>query len=320
MQKFHKKKNLIKRETFYKDNSKYYTEFTNDRKGRVINKKEFSKKNIMTSDVYYTYKGNIKTEKLVNFSSSDGSIVGNYTTIFENDVKKSYKTESKYGKSSTNYTYNKQGDLSGSNYSGKTSYTNKYDYVYDRKDNWIKKHYRSGKYQYFYFREIHFANGDVTGSTDFDKKFINKLGNFENVEVVPLKRRKIIKKNSNNTFALKSKSWNFNYVFINNVVKKLAGKIDFKTSSNSLKLNSDANFKINFKANTYTFNFNVSDYKELDDKYQWTLTNSNDESGLLYVFKKQKVLNGKDLGKDVYVNGLLKIVEKSKSAMSFYLK
>ena len=51
--------------------------------------------------------------------------------------------------------------------------------VYDRKDNWVKKHYRSGKYQYFYFREIYFKNGDVTGSTDFDRRFINKHGNFD---------------------------------------------------------------------------------------------------------------------------------------------
>lgn len=319
---YDRRKNLIKSESIYKDGSKYYTVYTYDKKGRLINTKEYSKDNTLTADTNYTYNGDVKKENKTSFSSKDGSIIGNYITTFNNDVKMHYTSESKYGNSSTTYQYDKQGNLISSNYSGGTNSKTTYDYEYDKKDNWIKKHYRSGKYQYFYFREIHFNNNDITGSVEFDKQFINRLGNFVNVAVVPLK--KIEKKKNtivDNSFTLKNKTWDFNYIYLNKAVQKLLGTIDLKIDNNSnLSLNSNANFTINFKENSYTFNLKVNNYKEIDDKYEWNLANNNNESGTLILFKNAKVLKDPESNKDFFVNGLLTITEKTNSTMSFYLK
>jgi hypothetical protein len=319
------KDNLIKRESIYKDGSKYYTVYKNDRKGRVLNKKEYNKKEKLTAEVNYSYKGKKTTETRTSFSSSDGSIIGNYITTYNGGIKTDYKSESKYGNSSNKYEYDKKGNLISSSFSGKTSSRNTYDYIYDKKDNWIKKHYRSGKYQYFYFREIHFDNGDVTGNTNFDKQFINRLGNFANVEVVPLKKKELKKVNKNNVdkkgFSLSDKNWDFEYVYLNKKVTKLKGTLALKINNNStLDLNSKSSYTIQFKGSTFTFNFNVSNYEKLEDKYKWTLSNTNNESGILQLFKTKKVLKDKGSGDDFFVNGLLTIVEKSGSTMSFYLK
>ena len=190
---YNRKGHLTKRESVYEDGSKYYVIYINDRKGRVTNKKEYNKDNKLTADVNYTYKGDKRTEDRTSFSSKDGSISGNYITVYEDDVKISYKSNSKYGDSNTTYKYDREGNLLRSDYKGKTNSTTSYDYVYDKKDNWVKKHYKSGKYQSFYFREIYFKNGDVTGSSEFDRTFINRHGNFANVEVVPLKKKELKK-------------------------------------------------------------------------------------------------------------------------------
>lgn len=321
---YNKKGNLIKTEAIYKDGSKYEIVFKNDRKGRVINKKEYSKKNVLTADINYTYKGDIKTENKTSFSSKDGSIIGNYTTVFDDNVKTSYKSDGKYGKSSTTYNYDKEGNLLTSNYVGKTSSKNTYDYVYDKKDNWIKKHHRATKYQYFYFREIYFSNGDVTGSTEFDRQFINRLGNFANVNVVPLKMKP--KKNTNtssntNSSYLKNKTWNFDYVYVGEKVKKLLGTVALKTLYDSnLKLNSETTFTVKFSTSTFNFNLKVTSFTTLDDKYEYKFSNNNGESGLLWIYKKTKPLRDDALDVSFNVNGLFMMKEKDGSAMSFYIK
>jgi hypothetical protein len=321
---YDRKENLIKTESLYKDGSKYLSVFKNDKKGRVINKKEYSKKDVLTADINYTYKGDKKTANQTSFSSSDGSIIGNYVTTFNDDVKVLYKSEGKYGKSSTTFKYDKEGNLLVSNYTGKNNSKTTYDYIYDKKDNWVKKHYRAGKYQYFYFREIYFSNGNVTGSTDFDKRFINRLGNFDNVNVVPLK--KIEKKETNNTSNknssyLKNKTWNFEYIYVKDKLKKLKGTVALKTlSDSSLKLNSDATFTVKFSTSTFNFNLKVNSFKTLDDKYEFKLSNSNNETGLLWIYKKTKPLKDEASGDVFNVNGLFLMKEKDGSAMSFYIK
>lgn len=322
---YNRKNKLIKKESVYKDGSKNYSIFINDKKGRVINKKEYNKKDMITAEVNYTYKGNKKIANRTSFSSTDGSIIGNYITTFNDDVKVFYKSESKYGKSSTTYQYDKEGNLLTTNYTGEKNSKTSYDYVYDRKGNWIKKHYRSGKYQYFYFREIYFDNGDVTGSTDFDKRFINKLGNFDNVEVVPLKKKE--KKSTTTTTSktnssyLKNKTWNFNYVFVKDNLKKLTGTVALKTLYDSnLKLNSETTFTVKFAQSTFSFNLTVTSFDTLDDKYEFKFTNSNNETGLLWIYKKLKPLKDEVTGDIFNVNGLFLMKEKDGSAMSFYLK
>jgi hypothetical protein len=323
---YNKKGHLIKRESVSTDGSKYLTVFKNDRKGRVINEKQYNKKDKLTADINYTYKGNIKTENKTSYSSTDGSIIGNYVTTFNNNVKTLYKSDGKYGNSSTNYTYDKEGNLLTSNYSGKTSSKNTYDYVYDKKDNWIKKHYRSGKYQYFYFREIYFENGDVTGSTEFDKRFINRLSNFANVEVVALKKAEKKKSPVNNTSKtnsaeLKNKTWSFDYVYLKEAVKSLKGSVALELlNSSTLKLNADATMTIHFSSNTFSFDLTTKSYKELDDKYQWKLSNSKGESALIWVYKKTKLLKDDALNVNFNVNGLFIMKEANGSSMTMYLK
>lgn len=318
------KENLIKKESVYKDGSKLYTIYVNDRKGRVTNKKEYNKENKLTSDTNYSYDGKNRTEKRTSFNSKDGSIIGTYTSYFDNDLVTLYKSNSKYGDTSTSYTYDKKNNLISTNYSGKTNSKTKYNYVYDKKDNWIKKHYRSGKYQYFYFREIHFDNGDVTGSADFDKQFVNSLGNFVNVEVVPLKKK--TKNNTtntsktNNSSYLNHKTWDFDYVYVKEEVKKLAGSVELKNLSNgNLKVNSDASITVKFSGKTFNFYLKVSAYKELDDKYQWVLKNDKNESGLIWIYKKTKPLKDSKTGALFDANGIFSMKENN-SNMSFYLK
>ena len=319
---YDKKGSLTKKESIYNNGDTSYTTYVNDKKGREISNKSYNKKGKLTSESNTTYNGNKKINIYTGYSSKDGSITGNYTTNYRNNLRTKYLSNGKYSNSKTSYTYDKNDNIIKSVNIGKkkTSETN-YDYVYDKKNNWVKKHYRSGKYQYFYFREIYFENGDVTGSSNFDKQFINRLGNFDNVEVVALKKKeKKTSKNKNSSY-IKNKTWNFDYVYLSDKVKKLVGTIDLKIKDfGNLKRNSNVDFNIKFKSNNFTFSFIVDDYKELEDKYQWTLTNNKKETGVLYVFKKEKVLKDKGSSNDFYVNGLLTIVEKTKSSMSFYLK
>lgn len=325
---YDRKNNLLKKESVYLDGSKNYTIFINDKKGRVVNKKEYNKKDMLTAEDNYTYKGNRKTKNRTSFSSTDGSIIGNYTTNYIDDIKSFYKSESKYGKSSTTYKYDKEGNLLTSNNTGKTDSKTTYDYVYDRKGNWIKKHYRSGKYQYFYFREIYFENGDVSGNTDFDKRFINKLGNFDNVEVVPLKKKEkkstttnTTTTNNSNSSYIKNKTWDFDYVYAKEKVNKLSGTVTLKTLYDSrLKLNSEATFTVKFGGKTYSFNFKVTSFKTLDDKYEFKFSNSREETGLLWIYKKTKPLKNGDSATTFNVNGLFLMKEKDGEAMSFYIK
>ncbi len=322
---YDRKGNLIKGETLSKNGSSSYTSYINDKKGREISNKHYNKDGKLGSESSTTYKGSKKTNVYTGYSSKDGSITGNYTTIYDDDLKIEYISNGKYSNSKTTYEYDKNDNLLKSTNVGKEkTYVTNYDYIYDKKGNWIKKHYRSGKYQYFYFREIHFQNGDVTGGTNFDKQFINRLGNFDNVEVVSLKKKEksISKKNTNNSKSyLKNKTWNFDYVYLKDAVKKLKGTVDLKISDYSnLKLNSNASFIVKFSSSKFTFDLKVNDYKELDGKYQWTLSNSKNETGILIIFKDRKVLKDKKDRSDFYVNGLLTIKEKTGGTMSFYLK
>lgn len=320
---YNNKGHLTKRESVYKDDSKTYALYQNDRKGRVLNKKEYNKENKLIADVNFEYKGSKKIQNRTSFSAKDGSIIGNYVTTFDDDKRVLYTSESKYGTSKTTYEYDKHNNIIASYYTGKTDSKNTYNYVYDKRDNWIKKHYRSGKYQYFYFREIYFDNGEVTGSTDFDKRFINRHGNFDNVEVVKLKKKELPKKKTDysrtNSSYVKNKLWDFDYVFVSGKVKKLKGTVSLKTTDNqSLKMDSNADIKVNFAGKEFNFNLNVSKYSSLSDKYEYKLRSDNGTSGILWIYKKTKALQNN--GVKFNVNGLFTMVENADSSMSFYLK
>lgn len=320
---YNKKGNLTKKESVYKDGSKYYYVYENDRKGRVINKKDYNKSGKLTAEVTYSYRGGKRTEVRTSFSSKDGSIVGTYTTVYDDDVKISYESNSKYGNSTTTYEYDSEGNLLQTNYSGKKNSTTTYNYIYDKKDNWVKKHYRSGKYQYFYFREIYYDNGDVSGSTEFDKRFINTHGNFANVEVVPLKRKELKKKKPIKNYnsgmpVFKYKNWKYTFVNMNDKVSDVSGNVNLTVPNNSsLTDGSTVKFRVEINgADTKNLTYTVEKYffDTKTSRHFWTLkSQANGSKGTLCVFKNSERLRSKD------VIGLL-MVGKEGSKISFYLQ
>ncbi|MFK8061044.1 MAG: hypothetical protein AB8B78_13260 [Polaribacter sp.] len=324
--KYDKKENLIERNSVYKDGSKYKSVYKNDRKGRVTSKKDFSKDGKLSAEVSYTYKGDKRTETKTSYSSKDGSIIGTYVTVFDDDIKESYKSDGKYGSSKSTYEYDDEGNLSATNYKGKTSSVSKYDYVYDKKDNWVKKHHRSGKYQYFYFREIYFKNGDVTGSSEFDRTFINRHGNFANVTVVPLKKKDLKKNNTNKTVVkndngmptFNSKNWKYTFVNMKDKITDISGKVNLNvTSGSDLTTGNTTKFKVEINgADTKYVNYKVTSYYYDKDKKRhfWGLkSTANDTKGTLCVFKESQRLRGVDL-----VGLLMMGAEDNK--ISFYLQ
>ena len=318
---YNKKGHLIKKESVYKDGSKYYTEYDNDRRGRVISSKEISKSGKLSAETSYKYKGSKKIKTRTSYSSKDGSIVGTYTTVYNDGIKNSYKSEGKYGKSTSDYEYDKNGNLIRTNYKGKSNSTTTYNYVYDKKDNWVKKHYRSGKYQYFYFREIYFKNGDVSGSSEFDRTFVNRHGNFDNVTVVPLKKKSYKKKKTTTNSGMPSfsyKNWKYTFVNMKDKVTDVSGKVNLNvTSGSNLSNGNTVKFKVEINgADTKYLTYKVSSYYYDKDKKRhfWSLkSTANASKGTLCVFKESQRLRGVDLV------GLL-MVGKEDSKISFYLQ
>lgn len=327
--------NLVKKENIYKDGSKNYTNYQYGRKDRLV-RKEYYSKGKLSSEYSYTYKGGRKIEKQTSYSTKDGSIYGTYTTTYKNGVKEEYKSDSKYSNSTTTYQYDKYGNLKESVSRGKKTYIYKYDYVYDKKDNWIKKHYRSGKYQYFYFREIIMENGDTYGSTEFDRNFVNRHGNFDNVAVVPLVKKEnsyTKKNNSNNNSnnsstttvnnnssygmpAFRYKNWSFQYVNMRKKVSKITGSVNLSVESgNKMSNNATVRIAVNLDgAEPRSGNYTVQSYSDIGEQHQWKIkSNTKGVVSTLYIFKKKRTIKGIDL------SGLL-IMGEGDSSITFYLE
>lgn len=287
---------LTKKESIYEDGSKSYTTYTNDKKGRPISSKNYSKTGKILSETDYRYSGNQKIESRTSYSSTDGSIIGNYKTYYTDDVKTKYISDSKYGNSTTTYEYDKQGNTLKSISRGKSNTVTSYDYVYDKKDNWVKKHYRSGKYQYFYFREVYFKNGDVTGSTNFDRKFINKHGNFDNVNVVPLKKKetKTTEKKEYNTIVDNTmpvftyKNWKFNSVKIGEKTSTLNGTATLNVTNDSkMQIGAVVKMKLFFNNQESPLTVTVTNYTSNSKTHFWTFEDSAKEEVRLAIFKQK---------------------------------
>lgn len=293
---YDKKGNLIKTELNYNDGSKSYTVYVNDKKGRVVNTKQYSKAGKVLFEIITSYKGNKKTESKTSYSFSDGSIIGNYETVYVDDIKTKYTSNSKYGNSTTTYNYDKQGNQIKSVSKGKSNLVSNYNYVYDKKDNWIKYHSRSGKYQYFYFREIYFKNGDVTGSTNFDKIFINKHGNFDNVNVVPLKKKKTTKPKKpeyqtivDNTMpAFSSRNWKFDTVKIGEKSSALSGTATLKVLNDTkMQIGAEVDIKLFFNNQETPLSLTVTNYTSNDKTHFWTFEDPVKEKVRLSIFKEK---------------------------------
>lgn len=324
--------NLTKKENLYKDGSKSYTKYDYNRRGKVIRIESYGSNGKLSSETSVSYKGNRRIEKRTSYSTKDGSIYGTYTTTFKNDVKEKYQSESKYSNSTSTYEYDKYGNLKETISKGKKTNIYKYDYVYDKKDNWIKKHYRSGKYQYFYFREIILNNGDITGSTSFDRNFINRHGNFDNVAVVPLvkKESSYTKKNNNNSSttttnvnnynsgmpSFRYKNWSFKYVNMSKKVSGITGTVKLSVESGS-KMSRNATVRISVNldgSEPRSGNYTVQSYNDLGKEHQWKIkSNSKGVVSTLYIFKSKRTVKGMSL------DGLLIMGEGDKS-ITFYLQ
>lgn len=324
--------NLIKQQNLYEDGTGFYTSFENDRKGRPIVKREFNKDNQLTAEIRITYNGDERIEKRTSFNAKDGSIYGTYTTYYEDDLKQKYVSENKYGTSTTTYEYDKEGNEIASNYTGKTSSRYTKNYEYDKRDNWVKYHSRSGQYQYFYFREIHYDNGDVTGSTEFDPQYINRYGNFRNVNVVPLKKKQLntnTNTNTNNNTStstnssyITSKNYDFDYVYTGEKVKSLKGNVYISTTDgNSLNTNSKVNVNFSFAEQNMNLSFTVTSYVTKDDRYEWVMKNEFNEYAYFWIYKQTKRLKAETLNNIVFsTNAFFKIIDKNNVTTGFYLK
>lgn len=314
---------LTKIETNYKSGGGSYTIYTNDKNGREISTKTYDKKNYLTSETNTSYNGKNKTNVYTSYSSKDGSIIGNYTTIYENGIKTAYISKSNYSDSKVSYTYDKFGNqIKSEDIGTDKSYITTYDYEYDKRDQWIKKHYRSGKYQYFYFREIHYDNGEVSGSADFDKQFINKFGNFPNVNVVSMVK-KDLKNNTNNTNknsgmpTIGNSNWTYTYVNMKDAISDISGAIFLTVSQKSkLEAGAKASFVVEITgAETKTLDYNVNEYyyDEPTKRHFWLMKTTNNVSdGTLCIFQTPMVLREKT------VKGLL-MMGAEDNKITFYL-
>lgn len=321
------KGNLAKKEVIYKSGGGSYSTYTFDNRGRQIKEQNFDKNGKLTSENTNSYSGKDKTNVFISYSSQDGSIIGTYTTIYENDLKTTYLSKSKYSDNKATYSYDKFGNITKSVDVGKTNtYTSTYDYEYDNKDNWVKKHYKSGKTQYFYFREIHFDNGEVTGSIDFDKQYINRYGNFPNVTIVPIVKKQTNYNTNNNTVnnntnsgmpTIGNTNWSYTYVNMKEKISDISGNI-FMTVSGKSKLDAGAQAKFTVEitgAETKILDYNVNSYyyDEATKRHFWLMKTTNNVSeGTLCIFQTPIVLREKT------VKGLL-MMGATDNKITFYL-
>lgn len=313
--------NLTKQETVYEDGSKSYINFQYDNKNRNTRKENYSSTGKLNSETSISYNGKDYTEVLTSYSTKDGSVIGNYTTEYKNDLKTTYKANSKYSDSNTTYDYDNNNNIKKTVNTGKTTFTTTYDYEYDNKDNWVKKHNRSGKYQYFYFREIILDNGKTTGSVNFDRDFINLHGNFNNVAVVPLVMD-VIKEENKSTPFIVGKPHSFEYALIADVLYNLKGDFILTSANGSTTLKKDdlAFLTVTLKDKDYKYNFNLTKFTELNDKYEWVFNNTNGNKAIYWQYKKETSLKDNKTGIVVKTNSALSIYEVDQPDMSMYFK
>lgn len=324
--------NLIKREAIYKDGRKSRIVYDYGRRDRLTKKTSYSTNGKLSSETAITHRGDERTEVRTSYNSKDGSMNGTYTTVYDDDKKVSYVSESKWGNTNTTYTYDDNNNILKSIARGKSTTTKTYNYVYDNKDNWIKKHYRSGKFHYFYFREIHFANGDVTGSTDFDRIFINRHGNFANVAVVPLKLWKSKKKNTNSYVntnnnnsgmpVFSKKFWKYTYANFKGKVTPMSGTVNLRVTDND-RLTEGSNVSVTVAINDggkeITGRYIVKSYIDLGKgNHFWTLesTNKKVSASLSYYVKPQYIK-----ARNISIHGIFLMKNNQKNQnISLYLE
>lgn len=306
------------KETVYEDGSKYIERYQTDKKGRIVKKESYNKKNQLSSETDIRYNGAMRTETRTSYSTKDGSINGTYTTVYKNDKSISYTSDSKWSNSTSNYEYDNKGNLVKTVSRGKKTNTYTYNYEYDNKGNWTKQHYKSTTFDSFYFREIIFKNGKVTGSTNFDRNFINRNANYDNVSVVPLKKKSsttTTKKTNPYMPSFTYKSWTYSFINMNDKVSSISGTVKLDVIDNSrMSVGSHIKLRVKIEGNQETSGkYEVVDYKSQTDQYKWTIRSvTKNVNSTLYIFKEKKTVKGMD------ILGLL-LMGSGEKQITFYL-
>lgn len=316
---YNSKGHVTKKEIIYPDGSKAVDNYRTDSKGRIVKKESYTSKNQLSSETEIRYNGSKRTEVRTSYSTKDGSINGTYTTVYKNDKSISYVSESKWSNSTSSYGYDNKGNLIKSISKGKKTYVYDYNYVYDNKDNWVKKHYKSASSDSFYFREIIFKNGKTTGTTDFDRNFINRYANYDNVAVVPLKKKSsttTTKKRSDNYMpSFTYKSWTYSFINMNKKVSSISGTVKLDVTDNDrMALGSHIKLRVKIEGNNETSGeYEVVDYKAQTDQHKWTIRSvTKNVNSTLYIFKEKKTVKGMD------ILGLL-LMGSGEKQITFYL-
>ena len=314
--------NLTKREAHFNDGAISYTAFAYDSKNRKITSENYSSKGVLTGRTSYSYNGNNRKEINQNFNEKDGSLYGTYTTNYKDDVKISYEADSKYGKTNTGYQYDKNDNIIATIDKDKPASNTRYDYDYDSKGNWTKKHYQSGNNHYFYFREVHFKNGDTSGSVTFDPSFVNRYGNFKNSSVVPLVPTKTTTTSTTTTVnttmpVFTSKKWIFNFVNLDDKISSLQGEVKLQVLDNTkMDTNSKVKISYSFGGKEFVDTYTVNSFIDMKEYGFWTLSSATKSTTLtVSIYNEKKYIESREL----YLSGMVSVNYNNKKT-AFYLE
>ncbi|GGG91130.1 hypothetical protein GCM10011416_04610 [Polaribacter pacificus] len=309
--------NPTKKEVHYTDGSIATVVYTYDSKNRRISMENNSSSGVMTSRTRYEYNGDKKTEIRQSFNIKDGSISGTYTTVYKDDLRISYKSDTTYGKSGFTYKYDKNDNIIATTYEEDPNSGTSYNYAYDSKGNWTKKHYKSGNNHYFYFREVQFKNGDKSGSSNFDANFVNQHQGINNSAVVPLTPTKVTNTTADVMPVFTSKNWAFNYVNLDNTVSALKGDVKLQVLDNSkMAIGTTVKITYSFGGKDYMDRYNVTSFDDTSEYSFWTLKSLVKETTLsITLYKQKQYVETRDL----YLAGVVMFSFNNKKT-SFYLE
>ena len=154
-------------------NKRIFTDFSYDKKGRILKEKRYQDDKLVFSTVDYNYTSdkNYTTKKVVFINDDSKKIVD---AVFENNLKISEDIDDPAAKISYTYQYDKNG-----NEVMKSDMTTSFDshYVYGKTGAILKS--KKTEYDdlefdivnYFEFSEITYEDGSTEGSRVFDKDF-----------------------------------------------------------------------------------------------------------------------------------------------------
>ena len=154
-------------------NKRIFTDFSYDKKGRILKEKRYQDDKLVLStvDYHYTSDKNFTTKKVVFINDNSRKLVD---AVYQNNLKISEEIDDPAAKISYTYQYDKNG-----NEVMKSDMTTSFDshYVYGKTDAILKSkktEYDDFEFDivnYFEFSEITYEDGSTEGSRVFDKEF-----------------------------------------------------------------------------------------------------------------------------------------------------